>query len=146
MARGYPDGERTAALLHRAGWCLGPLNMTEAQAAAACHAWNQHNIPPLPDEKVRTTVASIAHSEAKKRESNARPIVAASEVPRVAELEPQATFKRLAALPPFEYDRVRLKEAERLGVRVGTLDDEVAKLRADDEPPASAGRSLTLKL
>lgn len=37
---------------------------------------------------------------------------------------------RLAALCPVEYDRVRLEEAKRIGVRVGTLDAEVEKNRA----------------
>jgi hypothetical protein len=39
---------------------------------------------------------------------------------------------------------VRAKEAERLGIRLATLDDEVDKLRARDEPSAGAGRPLTL--
>lgn len=40
-----------------------------------------------------------------------------------------STVARLAALPALEYDRVRQSEAERLGVRVTTLDSEVAKAR-----------------
>jgi putative DNA primase/helicase len=39
------------------------------------------------------------------------------------------TLHRLAALSPLEYDQIRDVEAERLGVRVGTLDDEVKKVR-----------------
>jgi hypothetical protein len=67
MTEGFPDGQRTQELLRRAGWYLGPLNKTEAETAAACLDWNQHNTPPLPEEKVRATVASIAKAEAKKR-------------------------------------------------------------------------------
>src|SRR4051794_29730455 len=40
-----------------------------------------------------------------------------------------ATFSRLAQLPPAEYDRVRKQEARMLGIRVGTLDDEVSRCR-----------------
>ena len=39
---------------------------------------------------------------------------------------------RLAALSPLEYDRLRDKQAERLGVRVATLDKEVGKIRSSD--------------
>jgi putative DNA primase/helicase len=39
----------------------------------------------------------------------------------------RAVVERLATLPPLEYDRVREAEAEKLGVRVGTLDKAVAK-------------------
>ncbi len=42
-------------------------------------------------------------------------------------------ISRLAALPPLEYDRVRESEAERLGVRVGTLDKEVSKARHEKQ-------------
>jgi hypothetical protein len=66
MTRGFPDGHRTRELAKRAGWCLGPKRMTEGEAVQACLAWNSHNTPPLPDEKVRTTVASIKKCEARK--------------------------------------------------------------------------------
>jgi putative DNA primase/helicase len=49
---------------------------------------------------------------------------------------------RLAALPLFDYDRERVAAAERLGVRLGTLDDEVAALRPT--PDAAAGRAVTM--
>jgi D5 N terminal like len=67
MNQGYPDTQRTRALTRRAGYCLGPRNMSEDQAVAACLEWNQHNTPPLSDEKVRSTVANIAKREARKR-------------------------------------------------------------------------------
>jgi hypothetical protein len=68
MRQGYPDGHRTCELTRRAGWCLGPWNMSKADATAACLDWNQHNTPPLGEEKVRSTVASIAKADAKKRQ------------------------------------------------------------------------------
>jgi hypothetical protein len=45
MTQGFPDGQRTAELLRRAGWCLGPQNMTEEQATATCLRWNECNTP-----------------------------------------------------------------------------------------------------
>ena len=49
---------------------------------------------------------------------------------RVVEADPQADrLLQLSELPPLEYDRVRKAEAERLGIRVGTLDSEAEKLR-----------------
>jgi putative DNA primase/helicase len=41
----------------------------------------------------------------------------------------EATVRRLAALSAIEYDRVRIAEADALGVRVPTLDAEVEKAR-----------------
>ena len=74
MTQGFPDGHRTRALTKRAGWCLGPKRMTEGEAVLACLDWNSHNTPPLPNEKVRTTVASIKKCQARKREADAPPI------------------------------------------------------------------------
>ncbi len=42
------------------------------------------------------------------------------------------TIARLAALAPLDYDRVRLAEAEKLGVRVQTLDEQVKRVRGND--------------
>ena len=67
MTQGYPDGQRTRELTKRAGWCLGPKRMSEGETFEACRAWNSCNAPPLPEEKVRSTVASIAKSEARKQ-------------------------------------------------------------------------------
>ncbi|HEX2257940.1 MAG TPA: DUF3631 domain-containing protein [Afifellaceae bacterium] len=53
--------------------------------------------------------------------------------------------KRLAAMPPLEYDRIRQEEAERLGVRVGTLDKEVARLRCGGDGEA-AGAAVALPM
>src|SRR5262245_29330430 len=41
----------------------------------------------------------------------------------------EETVARLSALRPLEYDQVRNTEAERLGVRMGTLDKEVERAR-----------------
>lgn len=58
--------------------------------------------------------------------------------------EPQATFTRLAKLSPVDYDRARAAEAEELGVRVGTLDEEVLRYRPQDDEARAAGRALSL--
>ncbi len=51
---------------------------------------------------------------------------------------------RLAELPPLDYDGVREKEAEALGVRVSTLDKEVAKARKESEPAEGTGAALLM--
>jgi hypothetical protein len=58
--------------------------------------------------------------------------------------EPQVIFARLAALSPVDYDRVRSDEAEKLNIRVGTLDSEVAKYRPQEDDAGVAGRALSL--
>lgn len=56
---------------------------------------------------------------------------------------PDLAVLRLAQLSPLAYDQVREREAEALGVRVSTLDKEVAKQRTDgkDNPQ---GRAIEL--
>ena len=51
----------------------------------------------------------------------------------------EAALKRLAALSPLEYDRVRQTEADRLGVRAATLDKEVARLKGQDKAEERGG-------
>ena len=127
MKRGYPDGQRTPELLKRAGWCLGPGGkMSEAKATAACLGWNELNTPPLPAEKVRSTVASIARKEARKIVSGqARPIirVAGGDLSREADEAEQALAG--AGLPIF--------------VRAGALVSPVC-----EEAPAAKDRKTTI--
>lgn len=52
----------------------------------------------------------------------------AAEAP-AGDKELDAAVARLAALSPLAYDRVRVAEAERMGVRAATLDDAVAAVR-----------------
>lgn len=54
------------------------------------------------------------------------------------------TIARLAGLPPLDYDRCRQAEAERLGVRVGTLDSEVARLRPQSDTGADTAGAAVL--
>jgi putative DNA primase/helicase len=53
-------------------------------------------------------------------------------------------FWELAALSGVEYDRIRVQEADRLGIRVRTLDEEVDKFREDSGLSFRAGRGLEL--
>ena len=53
--------------------------------------------------------------------------------------EPRATSHRLAVLTPYEYDRARAQEAEKLGIRVATLDAEVDKIRPASESTPGVG-------
>jgi putative DNA primase/helicase len=56
----------------------------------------------------------------------------------------EQTLARLAKFRPLQYDQVRQAEADRLGVRVTTLDAEVAKARGDSEIEVGQGRKLTI--
>ena len=80
-----------------------------------------HNTPPLAEEKVRDTVASIAKSEARKRETNSHPIN--------TEPSDDAEITRLANLQPLAYERERKGAAERLNIRASILDRLVADER-----------------
>jgi hypothetical protein len=54
----------------------------------------------------------------------------------------EARIHELATLPPLEYDRVRKAEAERLGIRVTTLDAEVDRLRPQQASSALQGQTV----
>ncbi len=47
------------------------------------------------------------------------------------------TMARLASLPPLEYERARLAEAARLGIRIVALDAEMEKRRPKKEEPSN---------
>jgi putative DNA primase/helicase len=69
-------------------------------------------------------------------------------------LDLAATVARLASLAPLAYDQQRVEEATRLGVRIGTLDTEVQRVRSsafehpvsdDARPPEFTDESLALR-
>src|SRR5689334_7688844 len=62
-------------------------------------------------------------------EEDIRGIIEAAEAFEAPAESLQEAVSRLAALNPLEYDQIREAEAERLRVRVGTLDDEVKTSR-----------------
>jgi hypothetical protein len=133
MKRGYPDGQRTSELLKRAGWCLGPGGkMSEAEAIAACLAWNEFNTPPLPAEKVRSTVTSIARKEARKcaDATQARPTikVAGGDLSREADEAEQALID--SGLPIFVRAGVLVSPVCEKAPAAKNRTTIVAKLRA----------------
>jgi putative DNA primase/helicase len=68
-------------------------------------------------------------------------IIDSSQVEVVSGEQPETddeTIARLAALAPFEYDRIRLEEAKRLGVQPKTLDAEVKAARSGDSDTGNA--------
>ena len=54
----------------------------------------------------------------------------------------QIEFDRLAALPRVEYDRARKDAAQRLGIGLRTLDEEVEARRATNDPRQASGTAL----
>ena len=70
--------------------------------------------PPLPDDEVKSIAKSAGRYDA-------------------GELDFGNDVFKLAELPPLDYDRVREAEAERLGVRVSTLDKEVSRVRREHQ-------------
>jgi hypothetical protein len=69
---------------------------------------------------------------ASRKWSNVRELFEPGYRERRADFKPPSgnpDVERLAALPALKYDAIRKQEAKRLGVRLDTLDDEVAKAR-----------------
>jgi hypothetical protein len=62
LFRSCADGERTQHLTRLAGWLLSQ-GIDAETATTICLQWNATNDPPLPDEKVVSTCASIARSD-----------------------------------------------------------------------------------
>jgi putative DNA primase/helicase len=153
MRQSYPNGQRTKQLTHRIGWCLGPWNMSEDETMTAVLAWNEHNDPPLDEQKVSDTVASIARSDAKKRQSKEQPaaLAAAADGAPQGSVYPafsgttadNAEIERLSRLPPLEYERQRKDAAKKLGCRESVL-DKLIEARASTEAPGQ-GTALDLR-
>ena len=59
--------------------------------------------------------------------------------------ETEGIIDHLATLSPLQYDQVREDEAKRLGVRVSTLDDEVARSRRSFERDERSGSDAGLR-
>jgi hypothetical protein len=74
-SQGYSEGQRNNECAKRAGSCFA-RGMSEEEALAECLRWNEKNNPPLPDNEVKATVASIATRHARNQIAN--PTVSAS--------------------------------------------------------------------
>ncbi len=60
----------------------------------------------------------------------------------MADWKTDARVQELAGLDPLEYDRVRRTVADELGVRVGTLDEEVQRVRGPQAEPTHPADDL----
>jgi putative DNA primase/helicase len=124
--------------------------MNEGEAAAACLAWNRHNTPPLPEDKIRSTVESIAKAEAKKRAASlqVRGDDSAAVLTKIADQSFQngddAEIGRLAQLRPLVYERERKEAAKRLGCRESILDKLIRAARGEADDAQRQGRPLDL--
>ena len=81
--------------------------------------------PDRDAEFERRTVAELMR--------NSTPLDGESKSPEATELA------RLAGLGPLDYDRQRLDAAEQMGIRVGTLDDEVRRFKGESAEDAQSG-------
>ncbi len=129
-AAAKPDLRRTIA-----GELLGEVGWTDdTRGFCACPGRAQHTNPDGPrDCRVHLDGAPTLHClhnscraavDAANRELRSR--IGVAESTNGVET---AEVARLATLPPLDYDRERQLAAERLGVRVGALDAEVARRR-----------------
>ena len=114
----FMEGGRNGALF-RIGCALRAKGLSAGAILAALLVENTAKCaPPLADSEVKAIARSAS---------------AYTPGETVGGETLQDVIKRLALLPLLEYDRVRQDEADRLEVRVGSLDKEVARVR----PPAA---------
>ncbi len=97
------DGERTAHLTSLYGRLLASGMSTE-EATATCLAWNSTNTPPLPEDKVVSTCASIAQSDARnhpeRAQRTAEMIEASGPLTPLFDIAEAEVGKFLATTPP----------------------------------------------
>jgi len=126
-ANAKSDDWTPAALTAAARW-LPAYPATAATQADAAGADTPHDWPTAQEQAADTCGERPLDSDPERPQDN----------------RDTATIARLAALPVLEYDRVRESEASALGVRVATLDREVAKARQSEAPhEVAAGRGVT---
>jgi len=147
LATGAQEGERNDQAFKLA--CqLRDVGMTESDAANRILEFAARCKPALATREALATLRSAYATPAREPARRKEPLRAASEgtiqndPEGVAATLPRASrddeaFTNLAKLPPAEYDRLREAEAEKLGIRLGTLDAEVAKRRP--EPTGDSG-------
>src|SRR6266446_7042837 len=71
-------------------------------------------------------------------------IQAPCNAPTLQRSNDSTAFQQLASLPAADYDRARKAEAKRLGIRVETLDAEVAKCRQLSDEAAALDSTLSI--
>ena len=67
-SEGYAEGQRNIECARRAGSCFA-RGMSEEATLEECLRWNEKNEPPLAENEVEATVASIARREARKKDA-----------------------------------------------------------------------------
>jgi putative DNA primase/helicase len=113
-----------AVAMRDAGW-------PEDVARERLREFNARGRPPLPDHEIESCLRSAYTRPPRERARN----------PKLS-VEDANTLQRLAAMSPLAYDRCREAEAERLGVRVATLDREVDRLRTGGGKANQQGRAV----
>jgi putative DNA primase/helicase len=113
----------------------------------------------MPASEIITTLRGMLEAAVPEKQRDDRWRARYAEIARTVETavkkqQPEAeageTFEqaveRLAKLKPAEYDRARKAEADRLGVRVGTLDHDVAAARPAPAADEESGKGKALDL
>jgi putative DNA primase/helicase len=110
----------------------------QVKAKAAAEAVG--GVPVIPSELGDWNDIAVKHGHEHVRAAFAEALQFAS-----LEVEPneEAILSALAALSPMDYDRQRASAAERLGVRVSTLDGHVKRLRGEADS-VEGGTTVTL--
>lgn len=144
LASGAAAGERN----ERALWLacqLRDCGRSQAEVEQLLQEYGARCTPPLAsDDELRELAATVRSAFSRTAREPARApgravaAVTAGPAPDAAATTSasgdEAVFARLAAMPPADYDRVREGEAEAMGIRVSTLDAEVAKRRPAADP------------
>ena len=124
----FEDGQRNDYLYRTARSARRRFGLNAREILSLLRGVNQDRCKPPVDESELTKIANNAATQADRPDFTPMPTT-------------NPDVERLAALPPLEYDKQRKSEAKRLGVRVDTLDDEVAKARKQDQ---TAGASVAI--
>lgn len=129
----FPDREIVVAADNDC-WTQGNPGMTKAREAAIAIG-AKLAVPKFKDVSTRPTdfndLSQLEGLDAVREQVDAATVPVESE---------EEMIRKAASLPPVQYDKERQKIANRLGVRVSTLDAEVQKLR-----PKSDGRDIALQ-
>jgi hypothetical protein len=135
LASGAEIGERNAAAFALA--CqLRDAGTSQSQAEDKIREFATRCNPPLPQAEAMACVRSAFSKPPR------QPALGPTHNPAQANSDVSA-FMRLADLTAPEYDRCREDEATALGIRVTTLDAEVAKFRPKQEEIATNSLTFT---
>jgi hypothetical protein len=143
LVRRVTTGEEYHAALRDLAWRYLKARMQAAQVVITLRGFMDASTGPHDDrwQKRRDQIPMLVRTAEEK-------IGAPAGDGQPAASEYGAAVARLAALRPAEYDKVRKAEAERLGVRVGTLDHDVAAARPAPEvegEESGKGKALDLR-